>query len=107
MVDELARLGLSVNYRCVMYMEKKVGLSEIQQFTEEGGSFYVWTSSETIHQITNIFLQQPLQNIFQCTDISLFQAHTTMDDGQKRDMPMVPSGHGKITLPVKYTTVSR
>ena len=32
-VDELARLGLSVNYRRDMYMEKKIGLSVIQQFT--------------------------------------------------------------------------
>ena len=36
MVDELAILGLSVNYRGVMYLEKKVGLSVIQQFTDEG-----------------------------------------------------------------------
>ena len=27
-----------------------------------------------------------------------------MDDGQKRDIPVVPSGQGKIT-PVKYTTI--
>ena len=36
MMDELARLGLSVNYRRVMYLEKKMGLSVIQQFTDEG-----------------------------------------------------------------------
>ncbi len=36
MVDELARLGLSVNYRRVMYLEEKMGLSMIQQFTYEG-----------------------------------------------------------------------
>ena len=36
MVDELARLGLPVHYRRVMYMEKKMGLSVIQQFTDEG-----------------------------------------------------------------------
>ena len=38
MVDVLARLGLSVNYRCVMqaYLEKKMGLFVIQQFTDEG-----------------------------------------------------------------------
>ena len=36
MVDELARLGLSVNYRRVMYLEKKMGLSVIQQFADEG-----------------------------------------------------------------------
>ena len=36
MVDELARLVLSVNYRRVMYLEKKMGLSVIQQFTSEG-----------------------------------------------------------------------
>ena len=29
MVDELARLGLSVNYRRVMYLKKKMGLSVI------------------------------------------------------------------------------
>ena len=51
MVDELARFGLSVNYRCVMYLEKKMGLSAIQQFTYEG-SLSAWTSSETIHHIT-------------------------------------------------------
>ena len=34
-VDELARLGLSVNYRRVMYLEMKMGLSVIQQFTGE------------------------------------------------------------------------
>ena len=36
MVDELARLGLPVHYRRVMYLEKKMGLSVIQQFTDEG-----------------------------------------------------------------------
>ncbi len=36
MVDELARLGLSVNYHHFRYMEKKMGLSVIQQFTDEG-----------------------------------------------------------------------
>ena len=36
MVDELARLGFSVNYRRVMYLEMKIGLSFIQQFTDEG-----------------------------------------------------------------------
>ena len=36
MVDELARLGLSVNYRRVMFLEKKMGLSVIQQFADEG-----------------------------------------------------------------------
>ena len=28
-----------------------------------------------------------------------------MDEEQKRDIPVVPSGHSKITLPVKYTTI--
>ena len=37
MVDELARLGLSVNYRRVVYLEKKMGLFVIQQFTGERG----------------------------------------------------------------------
>ena len=36
MVDELARFGLSANYRRVMHQEKKMGLSVIQQFTCEG-----------------------------------------------------------------------
>ena len=36
MVDELVRLGLAVNYRRVIYPEKKMGISLIQQFTDEG-----------------------------------------------------------------------
>ena len=36
MVDEFARRGLSLNYRRVMHLEKKMGLSVIQQFTDEG-----------------------------------------------------------------------
>ena len=38
MVNELqlVRRMLSVNYRRVMYLEKKMGLSVIQQFTDEG-----------------------------------------------------------------------
>ena len=36
MVYELARLGLPVNYRRVMYLEKKMGLSVTRQFTCEG-----------------------------------------------------------------------
>ena len=38
MVVVLARLGLSVNYRCVMqaYLDKKMGLFVIHQFTDEG-----------------------------------------------------------------------
>ena len=32
MVDELARLGLSVNYRCIAYLEKKIGLSVIHNW---------------------------------------------------------------------------
>ena len=44
MVNELARLGLSVNYRRVLYLEKKMGLSVIQRFTDEGYSFSAWTS---------------------------------------------------------------
>ena len=34
-MDELARLRLSLNYRRVMYLEKKMGLSVIKQFTGE------------------------------------------------------------------------
>ena len=37
--------------------------------------------------------------------MSLFQARNTMDEGQERDIPVVPSGHGKFTLPVKHTTI--
>ena len=36
MVDELASLWLYVKYRRGMYLEKKMGLSVIQQFTDEG-----------------------------------------------------------------------
>ncbi len=43
MVDELARLWLSVNYCLVMYLDKKMGLSVIQQFS-------VLTSPGTIHR---------------------------------------------------------
>ena len=46
MVGELARFGLSVIYCCVMYLEKKMGLSVIQQFTDEGvvspGTLHRW-----------------------------------------------------------------
>ena len=39
MVDELAILGLSVNYRCVVYLVKKMGQSVMQYFTYEGVVF--------------------------------------------------------------------
>ena len=68
MVDELATLGLSVNYRRAMYLEKNMGLSVIQQFTDEGYFLrmdFVGDYSPLempIIQIT-IRLQQPLTNI--------------------------------------------
>ena len=34
-MGELARLGLSVNYRRVVYLENKMGLSVIEQYTDE------------------------------------------------------------------------
>ena len=51
-----------------------------------------------------IRLQQPLQNRIHDTAISMFQARSTMGDGQKRDTPVVPNGQGKIT-PVKYSVI--
>ena len=87
-----------------------MGLSVIQQFTDEGvvsqsglrrGLFTVGDTDTIYHKFT-IRLQQPLQNIFHDTAILLFHARSTMDDGQKRDIPVVPSGQGKITPPVKH-----
>ena len=110
MVDELARRGLSVNYRCVMYLEKKMGLSVIQQFADEGvvcppglrrGLFTVGATDNIDHTSSSTTSAES----FHGTAISLFQARTTMDDGQKRDITVVPSGHGQISLPVEYTTI--
>ena len=36
MVDEFARRGLSLNYRRFMHLEKTIGLSVIQQLTDQG-----------------------------------------------------------------------
>ena len=109
MVDELARLGLSVNYRRVMYLEKKMGLSVIQQFADEGvvcppglrrGLFTVGATDNIDHNPSSTTSAESFHGIA----ISLFQARTTMDDGQQRDIPVVPSGHGKISLPVMPLT---
>ena len=85
MVDELARLGLSVNYRRVMYLEMTMGLPVIQQFTGD------------------VVVSPPGLRRRVFTAISLFHARSTMDDGQKRGIPVVPSGDSKITPPVIYT----
>ena len=81
---ELARLDLSVNYRRVMYLEMTMGLPVIQQFTGD------------------VVVSPPGLRRGVFTAISLFHARSTMDDGQKRGIPVVPSGDSKIT-PVKYT----
>ena len=60
-----------------------------------------WTSDNIDHNPSSTTSAES----FHGTAISLFQARTTMDDGQKRDIPVVPSGHRKISLPVEYTTI--
>ena len=45
MVDELARLGLPMNHRRVMYLEKKMGYRG-----GGGGSFSAWTSPGAMHR---------------------------------------------------------
>ena len=82
-----------------------MGLFVIQQFTDEGvvsppglrrGLFTVGDTDN------NLIIDNPSSTTaaeyFHGTGISLFQASTTVDEGQKSDIPMVPSGHGKITL---------
>ena len=87
-----------------------MGLFLMQHFTDEGvvsppglrrGLFTVGDTDNIDHNTYSTTSAE----YFHGTAISLFQARTTMDDGQKRDIPVVPSGHGKITLPVKYTTI--
>ena len=39
MVDEFARLGLSIKYSRVAYLARKMALSSIQEFADEGVVF--------------------------------------------------------------------
>ena len=101
MVDVLAGLGLSVKRRWD-YSSCNSSQTRTSDFGNSSGNIHCWRyrqyrSQSIFNNLCRIF--------FHGTAISLFQAHTTMDEGQKRDTPVVPSGHGKITLPVKYTTI--
>ena len=87
-----------------------MGLFVMQQFTDEGvvsppglrrRLFAVGDTYNIDHNPSSTTTAEYVHG----TGISLFQASTTVDEGQKSDIPMVPSGHGKITLHVKYSCI--
>ena len=109
-VDDLAGLGLSISYSRVLYLEKKLGHKVLEQFANEKvvcpsnlrrGLFTVAAVDNIDHNPSST----TSSGSFHGTAISLFQARTCIDDGEKRELPISETGHMKISLPDEYTTI--
>ena len=110
LINELASFGLSVSYNRVCYLEKKIGLSVIEQFSKEGvvtppglriGLYTIAACDNIDHNPSS----RTARESFHGTAISLFQSREEPDEGQVRVRTNIDSGTDILKLPSDYVTV--
>ena len=107
MVEELHRLGLSVSYNRVKYLERKIGHSVLEQFHAEnlGCPTEMRFDLFTVGAVDNIDHNpsaRTSKDSFHGTAISLFQARLNVNDGRKREFVI---SKGKFRLSDDFTNL--
>ena len=109
MVEELHRLGLSISYNRVKYLEHKIGHSVLEQFAENlvcptEIRFDLFTVG-AIDNIDHNPSARTSKDSFHGTAISLFQARLNVNDGRKREFLISKGAPGKFRLSDDFTTL--
>jgi len=110
LINELHRLGLSVNYNRVKYLERKMGDSVLQQFNTEGvvcptGMRYGLFTVAAVDNIGHNPTSSTSKDSFHGSAISLFQARYDENDGVKRHFPLMARGPKNLSLSDEFTTL--
>ena len=110
LVNELSRLGLSINWNRVQYIERQIGQTVLQQFHADNlvcpsemrsGLFTVGAVDNIDHNPS----ARTSKDSFHGTAISLFQARNNDYDGIKRNFQMRSNVSDKLQLPHEFTTL--
>ena len=107
-IDELNRLGISVSYNRVKYLERKMGHTVLGQFTVENlvCPTEMRTGLFTVAAVDNIDHNpsaRTSKDSFHGTAISLFQVRQNQDDGSKRNVIITSKAPGKMKLADDFT----